>query len=557
MNTKYTYPPAPALKEPLDADLRNINPVCLEILRRRGYIDNQSIRSFLFPKLEDVMQPFTCMGIEEAVGILEKAVQAKDRIVVYRDYDVDGISAGAIALSCLSNLGASVSHYANARNVDGYGICKNGIENIMHRWPETKVILTVDNGITGIEAITYAKSLGLTVVITDHHEASDQLPPADAIVDLKQKGETYSFRDLCGAAVSFRVMLELYRKMNKDPGAVVDCLDLAALATIADVVPLVGENRAIVQHGLERIKAGDRPFFRIMNRVCESKNLNSRTIAFIQAPCINAVSRMGADTDVVVDAMLSQDESFIERQLIQCRDYNEERKSRTERQYNLAVSMIDEEHLGSCIVVASDQFDDGIIGIIAGRLKEQFWRPAVVIAKGKDGVCHGSGRSIEELDLKEALDECDEYLMGHGGHSKAAGLTLAEDKLEDFQKRFEAVADKRLQGVDLRPTKELSACIEEADLTEQLVRDLKLFEPYGEGFPEPIFGLKAQPTAMRFMGTESQHVKFVCANPAASIIGWSRAEKYRKKTSLPTKFVGKPTLNYFNGRTTVAFILDQ
>ena len=557
MAIKYTYPPIPPLLEPLDKDLKNLNPVCLEILQRRGYRDNQSIRECLFPKIEEAIQPFKCLGIEKAVGILENAIRSGKHIVVYRDYDVDGVSAGAIALECLNGLGASVGQYANARNVDGYGICQNGIDTIMRQWPETSVILTVDNGITGLDAITYAKSLGLTVVVTDHHETPEQLPPADAIVDLKQKGETYPFHDLCGAGVIFRVMLELYRTMKKDPSPVFGCLDIAALATIADVVPLVGENRAIVQNGLERIKNGHRLFFRIMNRVCESKNLNSRTIAFVYAPMINAVSRMGGDTDLVVDAMLSKNESFIEQQAIQFRDFNEERKDLTEKQYNMALEMIDQDHLGSCIVIAGDQFDDGIVGILAGRLKDQFWRPAIILSKGKNGMYHGSGRSIEEFHLKEALDECADTLVAHGGHNKAAGLTLTEDKLEAFKKKFEEVADRRLQGVELKPTRELSACIGETDLTEQLVQDLKAFEPFGEGFPEPILGLKAQPVSVRFMGTESQHVKFMCADGSTSIIGWGQAEKYKKKDRLPCKFVGKPSLNFYNGQTNVVFILDK
>jgi len=276
----------------LDAELQTLNPVCLDILSRRGFSTSDKIRDILVPSFKEAIQPLNCQDIQPAILTLAKAIQDKQPIVVYRDYDVDGITAGAVAVECLSHLGADVHHYVNRRETDGFGVCKNGIDNILKLWPDTQIILTVDNGINGTDAVKYANARGLTVVITDHHEPGDELPPAAAVVDLKRKDETYPFRDLCGCGVIFRVMLDLYRHLKQDTKPVLAAVDLVTLATVADVVPLLGENRALVKHGIPLIEAGKRPFFRAMLDLLGVREVNAHyTLGFQIAPVLNSLSR--------------------------------------------------------------------------------------------------------------------------------------------------------------------------------------------------------------------------------------------------------------------------
>lgn len=558
MIPKFTYDNSHMPIETLSPILRQVDPICLDILYRRGFRTEDEINSILFPSLAQAIQPFTCQDIKPALDILEKAVREKQTIVVYRDYDVDGITAGAVAVETLTHLGAVVHHYANERSVDGFGICTRGIDAILKQWPETKLILTVDNGINGNDAIEYANNRGLTVVVTDHHIPGAELPAAaDAVVDLKRKDETYPYHDLCGCGVIFRVMLDLYRQMKQDPSPVFQTLDLVALATVADVVPLIGENRALLKEGLKLIETAKRPFFRVMAKLFEVQELSAHyTLAFQYIPALNSLSRMGEDTSLALEALISKDENFVELQAQRFTIVNQKRKELTQKQFELALSLV-----GKCqdkaIVLYDEGFDEGIVGIIAGRLKEQFWRPAIVFAKAKDGTLKGSGRSIDEFDLKVNLDACSSLLETYGGHQKAAGVSVKAENFNKFADAFKKLAAQQLDGVELRATIPLSAVLTEDTLTEQLVRNLRVLEPYGEGFPEPVFGLKANPNSVRYMGKENQHVKYYCSSSNLSIIAWNRGNEARSKAAFPNKFIGKPGLNIWQGSISVQFIHDS
>lgn len=556
MKPHYTLSNKHMPMDQLDEELKHVNPVCLDVLCHRGFTTNDQIRGILFPSYQNAIRPLDCKDKESAIRCLANAIKSGLKIVVYRDYDVDGISAGALAVETLAALGAKVRHYANEREVDGYGICKNGIDIILQRWPDTKVILTVDNGIVANEAIAYAVDKGLTVVVTDHHEPGAELPAAAAaVVDLKRKDEVYPYHDLCGCGLIFRIMLDLYRYMKRDPSPVFKTVDLVAFATVADVVPLIGENRALVKEGLQLIEGGQRPFFKALATVFDVTEISAHyTLAFQFVPTVNSLSRLGSDTDQAVEAMLSSDYDFVETKVKEFQAINKQRKEDTKRQVELAIEMVDKNSTDSAIVICGSEFSAGIVGIIAGRLKEEFWKPVIVLSDAGDGTMHGSGRSIDEFELKEALDKCSSLLMGYGGHTKAAGLTVSTANFEAFKDKFISLANRALAGKDLRPTVELATVLSEDSLTEQLVRDLSILEPYGEGFLEPVFGLTAQPDSVRYMGSENQHVKFTCSKSQLAIIAWNEAEKIRRRTALPRKFIGKPSLNVWKGNVSVQFI---
>lgn len=557
MKQKYTFNPAAADPSVLDDELKTLNPVCLDILFKRGFKTNESIRGILFPSFQQAIRPLKCQDIKPALEVLSSAVKNKEHIVVYRDYDVDGITAGALAVECLSALGADVRHYVNRREVDGFGICKNGIDNILKQYPDTKVILTVDNGINGVEAIDYANERGLIVVVTDHHEPGPNLPKAAAVVDLKRKDEIYPYHDLCGCGLAFRVMLELYRFMHKDPTPVFNTLDLVALATVADVVPLTGENRALLKEGLGRIEAGDRTFFAEILSLLGTKEVNAHyTIAFQIAPILNSLSRLCEDTGLAVDALLSNNKDWVKFQCAAFIETNKVRKEMTKEQYELAVKLAEEYQDDQVLVVYDESFHEGIVGIIAGRLKELFWKPAIVLAKGESGALKGSGRSLDEVSLIDALNASSKCLLTYGGHAKAAGLSLLAENLDSFRQTINAYVQDLLDGKELIKEIPLAAVLTEETLTENLVHDLRILEPYGEGFPEPLFGLKASPETIYYMGTERQHVKLLCEKSGLSIISWNKSESYRNQTSLPKKFIGRPQLNLWRDTVSVQFVTE-
>lgn len=533
---RYTFDKA---QRPLNRLDEKINPICLDILYRRGFSTEEAMRQILFPDLREAIGPFQCRDIDATLDILEQ----KEPTVVYRDYDVDGIAAGAVAVYGLCGLGVVCHHYANEREIDGYGICRNGIDEILRRWPETRVILTVDNGISGMDAISYAKSLGLKVIVTDHHTVGDALPDADAVIDLKRKDEMYPFRDLCGCGVIFRVMLELYRRMHKKTDSLLKLLDIVALATVADVVPLLGENRTIVKHGLALMESGVRPFFRALAR----NRVTAQTVGFQYAPLLNALSRMGYDTDIAVDALLCEDYERVQDLIEKLTKINQDRKEETEKEYMIAQRSVDCRE--KAIVLKDDAFSEGIIGIVAGRLKEKYHRPVILFSKSANGVLKGSGRSIDGFPLYEKLALLSDNLLSFGGHTKAAGLSLEESRFQAFAEALLALADVP-QEVETIP---LAAILEEKDVTEELVLDLRMLEPYGEGFPAPVFGLKAECSSVQCMGSEGQHLKFITKDSGLPIIAWN-SKPGRK---IAKKFIGTPELHEWKGTVSVQFICAE
>lgn len=487
MKQKYTLSSVAADTSILDNELKTLNPICLDILFKRGFTSNDSIRNILFPSFQKAIRPLTCKDIKPALDVLSQAVKDRVHIVVYRDYDVDGITAGALAVECLTALGGNASHYVNRREIDGFGICKNGIDNILKLYPDTKVILTVDNGINGVDAIEYANSKGLTVVVTDHHEPGDVLPAAAAVVDLKRKDEVYPYHDFCGCGLVFRVMLDLFRYMKKDPTPVYNTLDLVALATVADVVPLTGENRALMKEGLQRIEARDRTFFAEILRLLNVKEVTAHyTIAFQIAPILNSLSRLCEDTGLAVDALLSNDKDWVCFQCAAFIETNKVRKEMTKDQCELAIALAEERKNDQILVIYSEAFHEGIVGIIAGRLKELFWKPTIVLAKGESGLLKGSGRSMDEVPLINALNVCSKFLTTYGGHTKAAGLSLPAENLDAFRSSINNYARELLGGNELIKEVPLAAVLTEETLTEDLVHSLRILEPYGEGFSEPL-----------------------------------------------------------------------
>ena len=552
-----------------DTALASIHPQCLNILYSRGIDTVEKIKNFLFSDpYKDSFFNTNFKDMDKAVQRLIVAMEQPEQIVVYHDYDVDGCTACAIIVENLRHLGVDAQYYANDRFIDGYGLCVSGVEKVRERFPAASIILTVDNGIVANEAVDFANSLGFDVIITDHHEPNyngleDILPNAVAVVDPKRHDETYPFHYFCGAGVAFKVMLALYTAIGKDVSSVFQSLDLVALATVADIVPLLDENRELVKEGMKIIREGQRPFFEAAFRILELKEVNAHyAIAFRYAPMVNAVSRMGKNTDMVVEAFLCKEQGpEIDALVAELQEINEERKGLTEKQAEAAQSWIDLDNLPTAITVCDACFSEGVVGIVAGRLKTEYNRPVFVFSPVEDNKLKASCRSIDGFNLKENLDKVSDLLVGYGGHAKAAGLTIEAKHYEEFCRRVNDLANECLSPEDLVACRTIDTVVEASALSVQLVEELKLLEPFGEGFPVPLLGLTTGTVSTRFMGEDDKHVKYTDSSSGIPIIVWSGGEKAKDKMNankpLPKKFIGFPQLNNFRGDVSVQFIAED
>jgi len=553
---QYTFQDATVPPELITDALQNVPPIILKILYKRGYHTAEALTRVLFNDITWSLSHTELQDMERAVSLLQRAIAEKAQIVVYQDYDVDGCAASALCLEALRRLGATVNNYVNFREVDGYGICVHGIDCILSRYPDTKLIMTVDNGISAHEAIAYAKEKGLSVLVTDHHAPAETLPPADAVIDPKRIDETYPFPELCGTGVAFKVMLALYISLDKDITAVTHTLDLVALATVADIVPLIGENRILVREGLHMMNERPRPAFRMMCELLNISKINAHTtIAFQFAPMINALSRMGADADIAVQLFLETRENILRRQVTTLIELNEQRKEETKRETEIARAMINEDDLPSAIILENDSFQEGIIGIVAGRLMNRYHRPVIICAPGKEGILKASCRSVNGFHIKKQLDKVADLLLVYGGHAKAAGFSIRRENFPAFQEALLRLSDAEdpKNWIDKR---ELDAVLDIKQVSVPLIQTLQQLEPFGEGNPQPLFGLRYTYHTIQFFGAENQHVRYRNNYYPLTILEWQGADRERERYAQGKKrckAVGVLELNEYNGKISPQF----
>lgn len=554
---KYALSEASCPQTLLTPRLSGINPVCLDILYGRGFQTAKDMEEFLFPSLTARLRKMIpLLDTDNAVAILVRAVKVKEPIVIYHDYDADGITSAAVVKTLLEQLDIPVYLYCNNRAIDGFGMCVAGIQALMQQFPDAKIVITVDNGITAIDAVEYAKNQGMTVIITDHHEPGSVLPAADAVINNHRKDEpAEQDHNCCGAGVAWKLMLALYMELGYDITPVMNTLDLVALGTVADVVPLLGDNRAIVQEGLRRINAQERPFFRKVAELLELQSIDSMTIGYRIAPMLNALSRMGYSPTPAVETLLCTDEKKLHGDIVDMDDINQARREETDRELELVQASLPEENSLPIILFAHDSLKEGIVGIVAGQIAQQYQVPCGVFARSEDGNWKGSLRAPDGFMLKEALDQCAPYLKSYGGHAKAAGATVIASDFEAFKEKMEQLAQEAKDKHGFEAVMTIDKVLPASQITVDLVQELKILEPYGEANPSPLFGLVANITDTRFMGNEQQHVKYQDASGLA-VIQWGKGEEARQKPVPPKKFVGHPQLNSYKGNLQVQFIAD-
>jgi single-stranded-DNA-specific exonuclease len=473
------------------------------VLVRRGLDDADAARVFLDaePPRHD---PFLLGDMAAAVDRLRAAVREGERICVHGDYDVDGISATVVALLTLRELGANVEWRLPSRFEEGYGLAAETIEQLAADGVD--LVLTVDCGITAVAEVARARELGLDVIVTDHHRPGDTLPDCTVV---STRPSAYGCAELSGTGVAHTLARAL---LGDEHPAVARALDLVALATIADVVPLVDENRAIAAAGLRALARTGRPGLRALMRTArvDPAAVDSTAVAFRLAPRINAAGRLGRP-DLALELLLTEDRDEADRLAAQLEELNRERQGVEERILREAVALVEswpgERRAHRGYVLWHDDWHEGVIGIVASRLVERFHRPVVLVAPSAHG-WKGSGRSIAEFDLHAGLAACTGHLDGFGGHRAAAGLTIAEDRLVAFADAFAAEADAKLAHVDLRPLTIVDAIVPAGALTLGLAQELERLAPFGLGNPEPtLLVASAEATTPATVG-EGRHLRF-------------------------------------------------
>lgn len=525
----------------------NLNKVIGKIIVNRHVVNDEDVRIFITPTRDDFHDPFLFKGMDIAVERIIKAINNKEKILIYGDYDVDGITSTTVLKKYLMDRGISVDTYIPNRLHEGYGLNKNAIDTIKER--NIDLIITVDCGISAIEEVDYAVSLGMDVIVTDHHEVGEKLPNALAVIDAKRKDNTYPFRSLAGVGVVFKLIQALSIKLEIKPEEYLKYLDLVCVGTISDIVPLEGENRTIAKLGLMLIKVTRNLGLRELIKSSGYKEIDSNTISFGVAPRINACGRMGHEEESL-KLFLAEDLESATKITKELNEYNTLRQSTEKAIYEEAVQEIDRNHLDekNSIVLGGKGWHHGVIGIVSSKVTDKYYKPSILLSF-EDDIAKGSGRSVPGFDLYEGLTKCEDLLEKYGGHSMAVGLTLKKENLEKFKERFEQIA-KEKNIKELVPIIYIDDELKLKDINMDLVKGLSILEPFGEANKVPLFLIRNLKIDSIRALSEGRHLKLTLRdeNFVINAIGFELgylAEKYRIGDRIDV--VGTLEINSFNG----------
>ena len=538
----------------------NVSPITASLLINRGVCDTTAARNFLHPELASLLDPMRFEGMGAAVDRLERAVKEDERVGIFGDYDVDGTSATAILAKLLGFLGHPPTYRVPHRVKDGYGMNAKAVEAFAKEG--TKVLITVDCGTNNPEEIALARARGMDVIVVDHHEAGTERPDALAILNPKVKGSGYGFTGICSAGIAFKLAWALAdrTKAKRRPGFdgyILDVMALAALGTVADVCPLIAENRVVVRYGLDALRSCRSPGLRALLDLADlgEKPIDTFDVNFKLAPRLNALGRIGTAMDTV-DLMVSEDPVRIGQVLKVLERANRQRKSLEDAHVKQAVEQVEaEEDREGPIVVADERWHLGVVGIVAARLVDRYHRPAFVLAIS-DGVARGSGRSIKGVELHDSLAACSEHLLTHGGHAMAVGLSLEERKLPRFRRKMRREMAGSMTAERVEPKLEIDAEVPVSAITRPVARELERFAPHGPANPVPILVSKDVRVAgqPRLIGKRNNHVDFYVSQGGASIraVGFGMGnllEPLERSRSISVAFT--PQVNRWRGRESV------
>jgi single-stranded-DNA-specific exonuclease len=565
-------PPQPLLAGQLASQLK-IPPLLAQCLLNRGFSEPSAIRDFLQPRLKNLADPFLLPDMDAAVLRLLRAREQNEPLVIFGDYDVDGVTSTTLLLEVLRPLGWRVDFYLPNRMDEGYGLSADGVENCLKKFPAT-LLLAVDCGSTAVDTIASLRARGVDTIVLDHHQVSNPAPAAIALVNPQlapeignRKSEIGNFTELCSAGLAFKLahaLVKRGREINLPGASAFDVrllLDLVALGTIADIVPLVGENRILVSAGLERLNKTERPGLIALKKVAQSpEKLGVYDVGFQLAPRLNAAGRLESAEDAL--RLLLARNSDEATPLAQNLDSRNRERQKIERgiveQVTGVVRSKFNPQTDFVIVEGQLLWHIGVVGIVASRVLQEFYRPTIIIG-GEGGEWRGSGRSIAGFDLAAALRECDDLLLRHGGHAMAAGLSIAPDKIDLLRHRLNELARRSLKPEDLQPPLRMDAEVGLDEITLESIAELDCLKPTGQGNPSVQFFARnlSHQRPLQRIGAEKRHVKMWVTDGLATheAVWWNGGG-----ASLP---VGKfdlafaPQINQFNGRRAVQLkVLD-
>lgn len=533
-----------------------ISGILARILVNKNITQKDEIDLFMNPTRKDFHDPFLMPDMEIIVDRVLQAIEQKEKIMIYGDYDADGITSITVLKSFLEERGLEVASYIPNRLDEGYGLNKTALKKIYD--DGYRLIITVDCGISGIDEVDYANSLGMEVLITDHHEPAETLPKAVAVVDAKRKDNKYPFNQLAGVGVVFKLIQAISIKLDLEEKEYLKYLDIVCIGTISDIVPLIDENRVIAKLGLKLIAQTKNIGLKALLEVIGFKNIDSTTISFGVAPRVNACGRMG-DEQVALDLFLEKDYDKAKELAIKLNEYNIERQTIEKSIFDEATEKIEKnEKDKACIIVGSEGWHHGIIGIVASKVTEMYFKPSILICfEGNDG--KGSGRSIPGFDLHDALTECSDYLEKFGGHSMAVGVTVSRDKFELFKNKFEEYA--KSHDVDkIIPVINIDSELSLKNIDIDSVKSLQKLEPYGEANKMPVFMIRnLKINSIRAL-SEGKHLKLTLKDDGYMInaIGFNMgnlSNEYLIDDKVDV--IGNLDINSFNGNDSIQLILKD
>jgi single-stranded-DNA-specific exonuclease len=541
---------------------QGLSALLAQLMVNRGLGDPDAARFFLDAQLDTVHDPFLMLGMDVAVRRIVQAIQNKETVTVYGDYDVDGVTSAALVVHFFRELGAPFDYYLPNRMEEGYGLNEKALETIKERG--SKLVITADTGITALSQVAHANKIGVEVIVTDHHQISvDGLPDALAILNPHQPDCTYPFKFLSGVGIVFKLAAGIRRGLL-DAGWEADKLpnlrkhlDLFTLGTIADMAPLIDENHVLTSHGLEALRTSVKPGVIALKSVIgiEGK-VDSSSVGFGMGPRLNAAGRLG-QPDRGLHLLVSSDLNEAMEMAKSLEALNEERKETQKWCFEEAEYLLERQvdlENENVIVLASENFHQGVIGIVAAKLADKFYRPAILIAL-EEGKGKGSARSIPSFNLVKAMTQCSEHLIQYGGHAYAAGLNIEQDRVDAFRKAINQVGDEFLTEDCLVAELKVDATLTMQDISQETFKEIESLEPFGQMNKVPVFiSREVRARDVKFVGREDNHVRFRAfqGNQFRNVIGFNLAHAFQSiDANQPVDIVYEMRRNTWGGRDSI------
>lgn len=499
-----------------------ISPILAGLLRSRGISTLTDAKNFFQPQLSQLLDPFLFKDMSKAVARLNEALARNERVLVYGDYDVDGVTAVSLVYKFLLQFHSNIDYYIPNRNEEGYGVSVQGVEYAYEN--DVRLIIVLDCGIKANENIQYAKDLGIDFIICDHHVPGDELPPAVAILNAKREDSPYPYKDLSGCGVGFKFMQAFAQNNGIEFSKLTSLLDLCAVSIAGDIVPIMGENRILAYHGLRQLNASPSVGMQAIMDCCGlgDREITLSDIIFKIGPRINASGRIQSGKEAV-RLLVETDPRIAMQEAKLINQYNDQRKDldkATTEEANRIVAELSDQGETKGIALYNPNWHKGVIGIVASRLTEIFYRPAVVLTGDGDGMATGSARSVSGFDIYKAIDSCRDLLENFGGHTYAAGLSMKAENVPAFLERFEAYVAENIDPTQTMPTLDIDAVIDFKDVTRRFFTDLKRFAPFGPDNPRPLFCTTQvyDYGNSKVVGRDQEHIKLELVDKRSSCV---------------------------------------